>query len=74
MDFKCPSCRSADWLYIGRGERHYVRCLDCGQIRLLLVRPLPPVKALLTQATSALINLFPAADAFITRAEGEAVR
>lgn len=42
MDFKCPSCRSTDWVYIGRGERHYVRCSDCGQIRLLLVRPLPP--------------------------------
>jgi hypothetical protein len=72
MDFKCPSCRSTDWLYIGRGERHYVRCLDCGQIRLLLVRPLPPVKALLTKA-STLIDLFPAADAFTTQAEGEAV-
>jgi len=42
MDFKCPSCSGANYVYIGRGERHYVRCSDCGQIQLLPVRPLLP--------------------------------
>lgn len=63
VGFKCPSCRSTDWLYIRREERHYVRCLDCGQVRLLLVRPLPP--RALEKATSAFMTLFPAADAFV---------
>jgi Zn ribbon nucleic-acid-binding protein len=56
MGFKCPSCRSCDWLYVGRGERHYVRCIECGQVRLLLVRSLPP-----TKAKSILTGLFPPA-------------
>ncbi len=62
MDFRCPSCRGTDWLSIRRGQRHLVQCQSCGQVRLLLVRPLPPTKR------STLPHLFPAADAL----EGEA--
>ena len=67
VDFKCPNCRRTDWLYAGRGERHYAKCLACGQIRLLLVRPLPP-----TRAKSPLADLFPSSDAPIAQVEGEA--
>jgi uncharacterized Zn finger protein len=62
MGFKCPSCRSTDWLYVRRSARHYVRCLDCGQVRLLLIRPLP-LRAALAKTATALKTLFPAADA-----------
>lgn len=61
MDFRCPCCRGTDWRYVGRGERHFVKCQSCGQVRLLLVRPLPPRRILM--------DLFPRADGL----EGEAV-
>ena len=60
MTVKCPSCSSTAWLFIAQGERRYVRCRDCGQIKLLPVRKsrLKAVKA--TEAF--LTDLFPAAD------------
>ena len=61
MDFRCPSCRGTDWFYICRDQRHLVKCQSCGQVRVLLVRPLPQIKR------SALLHLFPPADAL----EGE---
>jgi hypothetical protein len=65
MDLTCPSCRGSDWLPVGRGERRYLRCRECGQIRLLLVHPLPP-----TNAASIFMNLFPPADASVAQTEG----
>jgi len=54
VDFRCPCCRGTDWLYISRCQRHFVRCQGCGQIRLLLIRPVPP--------RGVLMGLFLAAD------------
>ena len=60
MTIKCPSCSSIDWLSVAHRGRHYVRCLECGQIKLLPVRkPAPePVPSL----AASLVDLFPATD------------
>jgi len=61
LTIKCPSCSSTDWLSVARGERHYLRCLDCGQIKFLPVRN-PPSE----QGPSILpVDLFSATDSAI---------
>jgi uncharacterized Zn finger protein len=55
VDFICPSCSGPKCVDLARGERHYVRCEECGQIQLLLVRPLHSLN-------NNVVDLFPALD------------
>src|SRR5262249_32545004 len=63
MTVKCPSCSSTDWLFVARGERRYVRCRDCGQIKLLPVRKSPLKSVRSTEAFPT--DLFSAADSSV---------
>jgi ribosomal protein S27E len=36
MEVKCPGCGShASQVLVGSDERHYAKCLECGEIQLL---------------------------------------
>ena len=62
MDGKCPRCDGTDWLSVGHGERRYVKCLHCGQIKLLQVRTAALSPTSYAKVGACLLDLFPAAD------------
>ena len=39
MEVKCPGCGShASQVLVGSDDRHYAKCLECGEIQLLEAR------------------------------------